>query len=66
MRDDIRPTRRTFVFGAEVHSSMASAAPTIVPAILVSTLHPRPREVDKLLEESVVVQRYAESATPKE
>ena len=37
MRDDIRPTRRTFVFGVEVDSSMASAASTIVPVIIVSS-----------------------------
>ena len=62
MRDDIRPTRRTFVFGVEVDSSMASAAATIVPAIIVSSSS---RELDKLWEELVVVWWYAESAIPK-
>ena len=52
MRDDIRPTKRTFVFGVEVHSS---TSPTGIC-----------REVGKLWEELVVGQWYAECATPKE
>jgi len=51
MRDDIRPTKRTFVFGVEV--------------LHVPDRH-LCREVGKLWEELVVGQWYAESATPKE